>query len=93
MDHIGQALAWPLRGGSDQRLLHGVLAGLEVAIPANDGAQHAGRELAQQALRLRIERAQDCSVGGALITCRTSMFRYSGAPPGPGASEASAAMP
>ncbi len=45
---VGDALVRPLRRGGDERLLHGVLALLELPVPAHERAEHAGRDLAEQ---------------------------------------------
>ena len=93
---VGQAVRRPLRRRRDQRLLHGVLAGREVAIPADQRAQDRRREVAQQVLGRGIERWRHASGvqsgGGPLITWRTSIAMFNGVPPRPGAAEASAAM-
>ncbi len=87
----GDALRRPLRGGRDQRLLHRVLRGGEVAVAAGHRAEHLRREVAQQAPDGGLHvRHRHCF--GALITCRTSMGMFSGAPPGPGAADAFAAI-
>jgi len=88
---LGQAVARPLRRCRDQRLLNGVFRGTEVAETMNDRAEHLRRELAQQVLGLGVERHQSSSLGGSLMTWRTSMARLSGSPPTPGAADASAA--
>ena len=91
---VGQAVARPLRGRGDQRLLHRVLGGGEIAEAADDRAEHLRRELAQQLLGAEIQRGarHRYSSGGPLITCRTSIGMFSGAPPGPGAADACAAI-
>ena len=45
---VGNALARPLRRRGDQRLLHGIFGGGEVAVATRDGAEHLRREIAQQ---------------------------------------------
>ena len=45
---VGHALARPLHRRRDQRLLHRVFGGGEVAVAADDRAEHLRRELAQQ---------------------------------------------
>ncbi|GFJ83967.1 hypothetical protein Phou_081470 [Phytohabitans houttuyneae] len=47
---VGQALGRPLSGGGEQRLLHGVLARVELAVPARERAENPRRELTQQIL-------------------------------------------
>ncbi len=69
-------------------------AAREVAEAPHDRAEHLRRELAQQVLGAGSGDGErhSSSMGGALITCRTSIAMLSGAPPGPGAAEASAAI-
>ena len=47
---LGHALLGPLRRGGEQRLLHGVLARVEPAVPTDERAEDLRRELAQQVL-------------------------------------------
>ncbi len=82
-----QAVARPLPRRRQQRLLHRVLGGREIAEAADDRAEHLRRQLAQQAVGNRCH-----SCGGALITWRTSIGMFIGTPPLPGAAEARAAM-
>ena len=72
-------------GRREQRLLDRVLRGGEVAEAPDDRAEHLRRELAQQVLAGEVERrCRHTSTGGALITWRTSIGMFSGAPPVPG---------
>jgi hypothetical protein len=80
----------PLGRRRQQRLLHRVLGSGEVTVAAHQRGQHVRRQLAQEGDRRR--RRCHGSTGGALITSRTSMARFSGAPPRPGASDARAAI-
>ncbi len=91
---VGHAVPRPLAGGGDQRLLHGVLGGSEVPVPPDDRTEHLRRKLAQQMLGTGVQRwwRHRNSLGGPLITWRTSIAMLSGSPPGPGAAEASAAI-
>ena len=91
---IRQTIARPLRRRRDQGFLNLVLRGGEVVEPPDHGAQHLRREVAQEVLGRGVQRRghQVRSLGGPLITCRTSIARLSGVPPGPGAAEASAAI-
>ena len=84
----------PLQRRREQRLLHRVFRGGEVAEAADDRAEHLRRELAQQVLagRRPSGAAVTLSTGGALITSRTSIGMFSGAPPLPGAADARAAI-
>jgi hypothetical protein len=47
---VGHALGRPLHGGGEHGLLDGVLASLELAVPAHQPAEDLRRELAQQVL-------------------------------------------
>ncbi len=47
---VGHALLRPLQRGGEQRFLHRVLGGGEVAEPPDHRAEHLRRELAQQVL-------------------------------------------
>ena len=93
---VGHSLCRPLHRGRNQRFLYGVLASTEVAVAAQQSAQNLRREIAQQILGAVVQPRDHASgvqsVGGPLITCRTSMARFNGLPPGPGAAEASAAI-
>ena len=77
----------PRRG--DQRLLHGVLAGVEPAVPAHEQDEDLRREFTQQVLGGAVEFH---SSGAADMTWRTSMGIFKGTPAGPGAAEARAAI-
>ena len=66
---VRQALLRPLHGGGEQRLLHGVLAGVELAVPANEHAEDLRRERTQQVLD---HRCCHISVPACSITARTS---------------------
>ena len=96
---LGTAVPRPLDGRRDQCLLHGILGGGEVAETADDRAEHLRRKFAQQMLGSGIQRLRrhrisrhNKSSGGPLITCRTSIGMFIGAPPGPGAADARAAI-
>jgi hypothetical protein len=85
--------ATPLERCREERLLHGVFRGGEVAKAADDRTENLRRELAQQILARGVHLiGRHISVGGALITSRTSMGRFNGVPPGPGAADARAAI-
>jgi hypothetical protein len=47
---VGYPVAGPLLRGGQQRLLDGVLAGVEVPVPAQQGGEDLRREFAQQVL-------------------------------------------
>ena len=83
----------PLQRGGKQRLLHCVLSGAEVAGATDHRAENLRCQFAQQVLvgELRPS-SRHTSTGGALITSRTSIGMLSGAPPLPGAADASAAI-
>ena len=89
---VGEAFVGPVKGRRDERLLDSVLGGGEIAETPDDRAEHLRREIAQQMLGDFGLRGHSMSSGGPLITCRTSIGMFSGAPPGPGAAEASAAI-
>ena len=61
---------WPLRRRRDQRLLHRVLGGGEVAVTTRNDAEHLRRELAQQVQGGGVQSfgRQLSLLGGALIT-------------------------
>ena len=90
---VGHALLGPLQGGREQRLLDRVLRGGEIAEAPDHRAENLRRQLAQQVLASEVEgRSRHMSTAGADITSRTSIRRFIGAPPGPGAADARAAM-
>jgi hypothetical protein len=47
---VGDAVGRPLRGRREQRLLHRVLAGVELPVPAHQRAEDLRREVTQQVL-------------------------------------------
>jgi hypothetical protein len=70
---LRQALARPLHRGGEERFLHGILGCGEIAEPAHDDAEHLRRERAQEMLdRGSGPVRRHCSIGGALMTWRTS---------------------
>ncbi len=71
---LRQTLVGPLDGGGQQRLLHRVLARVEVPVPTDEGAEHLRRELPQQVLDAR-RRAHISSPPGSMIG-RTSIAQY-----------------
>jgi len=88
----GHAFHGPLRSRGDQRVLHRVLGGGEILVPSCEGAEHLRRQLAQQVPDGPIGGlGGHTSLGISLMTWRTSIGMFSGAPPGPGAAEAFAA--
>ena len=72
---VRHSLGRPLHGGGEDGLLHGVLAPLELAVPADQRAEDLRRELTQQVLDGRCGHASNCP--SANITCRTSTPRPS----------------
>ena len=83
----------PLQRRREQRLLHRVLGGGEVAEAPDHRAENLRRELAQQVLAGGVQgRGRHTSTGGALITSRTSIGMFIGTPPLPGAADARAAI-
>ena len=90
---VRHALARPLQRGGEQRLLHRVFRGGEVAEAPDHGAEHLRRQLAQQVLAGEVAGAAVTRRRAApLITWRTSIGMFIGLPPGPGAAEARAAI-
>jgi hypothetical protein len=83
----------PLHCCCEQRFLNRVLGRGEVSVAADERAEDLRRELAQQSLDagVRTLRGQ-MSSAGALITSRTSIGMFNGAPPRPGAVDAFAAI-
>ena len=89
----------PVQGGREQRLLDGVLGGVEVAVPANERAEDLRRQLAQQVLDTgrNVQRSpptccRNASIsatsdGASSITCRTWIGCCVATPPGPGTAE------
>ena len=83
----------PLQRGGKQRLLHAILRCAEVAEATDHRAENLRCQFAQQVLVGELRRSsRHTSTGGALITSRTSIGMLSGAPPLPGAADASAAI-
>src|SRR5262245_26946894 len=88
---VGQTFLRPLQRGREQRLLHGILCGTEIAEATSHRAENLRRQFTQQVLVGERRRPlRHTSTGGALITSRTSIGMLSGSPPLPGAAEASA---
>ena len=89
---VWHAFVGPLHRSREQRLLHRVLGRREVAVAADDGAEHLRRELAQQVL------VRDF-VGCAVKRRRTALLHHLAhfdrhvqrLPAGPGAADARAA--
>ena len=67
----------PLLRRREQRLLHRVLAGVELAVPAHEHAEDLRRELAQQIPDDSIRAHRQTSAPALNITARTSMARPS----------------
>src|SRR5262245_51896388 len=90
---VRETLPRPLQRRGEERLLHRVLRGGEIAEAADHRAENLRREFPQQVLASELARVPaHPSTGGALITSRTSIGMFSGAPPGPGAVDARAAI-
>ena len=68
----GTPVGRPLQRRGEQRLLHGVLAGVELPVPADQRAEDLRRELAQQVLD-RASRAASLLRGGSSMIRRTSI--------------------
>src|SRR5258708_27364113 len=90
----GQAFTRPLNRSRELRLLDGIFSCAEVMRAPNERAEHLRREFAQQLFGISAQRlhGQISSSGGPLMIGRTSMFMFSGSPPGPGAADARAAI-
>ena len=90
---VGHAIVGPLDGGREQSLLYRVLGGGEVPEPPQHRTENLRRKLAQQVL-VRVTRLErhTSPVVELIITGRTSMGMCNGAPPGPGAADARAAI-
>ena len=91
---VRHAILRPFDWCHQQRLLHGVFGSGEIAKRADDGAECLRGEFARQALGLGIQRFRRhrSSGGGPLITGRTSIGMFIGAPLTPGAADAFAAI-
>src|SRR5215471_8964433 len=95
---VGNAFARPLRESSNHGFLNRVLRGREVVKAASHHTEHLRSEFAQQVLRScvpglsHLSSRYSISGGGALITGRTSIGMFNGAPPGPGAADTLAAI-
>src|SRR5204863_311632 len=73
---FGYAVGPPPHVGREQRLLHGVLALLELAVPAHEHAEDLRRQLAQQVLGRSVD-GHNSSSPPENMTWRTSMPRPS----------------
>jgi hypothetical protein len=75
----------------EQRLLQGVLGGVEVLAPPDQAREHPRDEGAQRALVQPPRRLGGHAASGVRgrshMTARTSIHSYSGSPPGPGSEE------
>ena len=96
---LRHALLGPLHRRGEERLLHGVLGGGEIAEAADQGAEHLRGERPQQRVGPAVERVARVEIGfahrssgGRLITWRTSIGMFMGTPPFPGAAETRAAI-
>ena len=83
------AVPRPVHGRREQRLLDGILGGVEVAVPAGEHAEDLRRELAQQ--DLDVGRARQRSPPLLTALARGSAAA-SATPPGPGTAEYLAAI-
>ena len=99
------AVAGPMVGGGDQRLLDGILRSVEVARAAGERAEDLRRQLAQQVLDAgrdvqrespravwRKASISEALVGDASMTCRMMIGCSVDLPPGPGTAEILAAI-
>jgi hypothetical protein len=69
---VRDSLVGPLECGGEQRLLHGVLAEVEVAVATDERAEDLRRQLTQQVLRAGSGRRAHISVPASFMTGRTS---------------------
>ena len=83
------AVPRPVHGRREQRLLDGILGGVEVAVPAGEHAEDLRRELAQQGLDVGLALSAHAS---AAHSSRTWIGCCSATPPGPGTAEYLAAI-
>src|SRR5262249_22837515 len=81
----------PVRGGREQRLLHGILGHAEIADPCYDHAEDLRRERAQQVIDAWPFAHTSVPVIDP-ITSRTVIGCCSGTPPGAGTAETLAAI-
>ena len=95
---LRNAFLRPLPERRNHGLLHRIFGRWEVAKASHHGSKHLRRKFAQQLLGALVPWPNhhrflySISGGGPLIIGRTSMGMFNGAPPGPGAAEAFAAM-
>ena len=82
----------PLKGGCQQRFLHGIFGVGEVTEAANDHPEHLRREFAQQVLGTAIQLGHGNSSELLFMICRTSMGILKVIPPGPGPPDIRAAI-
>ena len=81
------AIAGPVHRCGDQRLLDGILGGVEVAVSAGDHAEDLRRKLAQQDLDIGLPaHARGAHSSRTWIGCSSAV------PPGPGTAEYRAAI-
>ena len=96
---LGNPVPRPVLSGSEERLLNGVLGGVEVAVPANERPEDLRRRLAQQVLdtdgRVQLSPptcSRNASIsaasdGASVIICRTWIGCWVAIPSGPGTAE------
>ena len=82
------AVPRPVHRRREQRLLDGILGGVEVAVPAGEHAEDLRRELAQQGLDVGLARQRTPRAHSS----RTWIGCSSATPPGPGTAEYLAAI-
>jgi len=91
---VGHALMRPLERRRDERFLHRIFGFRKITEATDHRAEHLRRQIAQQALGKRAigPPCHSSSSDGPLITWRTSIGMFMGAPPSPGAADAHAAI-
>ena len=72
---VGDALGRPLRGGGDERLLHRVLAAVELPVPPDQGAEDRGPELGEQILQALVGTHQLILDARALVSLSPRRLR------------------
>ena len=93
---LRNAVSRPVHGGREQRLLDGVLGGVEVAVPAHERAEDLRRQLAQQVLdaRRHVQRSPPAVLAGTPPSRRRRTARRpSPAAPGSAAAVATPSGP
>ena len=77
---LGDSRSGPLKGARQQRFLHGVLAQVEPAIPADEDAEDLRRERAEQVLNIGVPRHRSEPVMCMIGRTSTAKKRADGSP-------------